>query len=158
MKRIKVNKKNLKLLIISLIPLLGSLLISYIIKDYFGIYQSLTKPYFAPPAIVFAIVWPILYILMGVSSAIIGQYEDNDASFIFYVQLLLNYLWPILFFILRLYAISFFELIILFLLIIITTFKFFKINKIAGILFIPYILWTIYAGYLNFMVWMYNEM
>lgn len=154
----KINKKNIRFIIISLIPLLVSLLISYIIKDYFSIYQSVTKPYFAPPSIVFAIVWPILYILMGVSSAIISQDKDNNAGFVFYVQLLLNYLWPILFFVLRLYAISFLELIILFLLIIITTFKFFRINKISGILLVPYLLWTIYAGYLNFMVWMYNEM
>ena len=85
---------------------------------------------------------------------------ENTGTALFYyiVQLLLNYFWYILFFGLRLYGLSFIELIILFIFEIITFIKFIKLDKIAGFLLIPYILWTIFGGVLNFFVWMKNEM
>lgn len=84
--------------------------------------------------------------------------NDYNGYFNYLVQLLINFLWSIIFFNFRLYGISFILIIILLIFIIITVIKFFKTDKIAGILMIPYILWTVFATYLTFYIWMFNEM
>ncbi|WP_370773430.1 TspO/MBR family protein [Clostridium sp.] len=84
--------------------------------------------------------------------------NDYDGYFYYFIQLLINFLWAIIFFNLRLYGISFILTIVLLVLIIITTVKFFKVDKIAGALMIPYIAWVAFASYLTFYVWMFNEM
>lgn len=159
------GKFKLKPLIISiLIPFIGagiSTLISGLNKGDF--YASLQKPPLSPPDWIFAFVWPILYLLMGIACYRVYMKEDitgkgSNSIFIYGIQLLLNFLWPILFFGFKLYGLAFIELIILFIFIIITTIKFYKVDKLAGILLVPYLLWTIFAGYLNFGVWFLNEM
>ena len=82
-----------------LIPLLlGS--IAGLITAGMADYQMLTKPPLAPPAILFPIVWTILYILMGVSYGILKAKRkiSDDVKFIYYFQLFVNLLWPIFFF------------------------------------------------------------
>lgn len=159
------GKFKLKPLIISiLIPFIGagiSTLISGLNKGDF--YASLQKPPLSPPDWIFAVVWPILYLLMGIACYRVYMKEDitgkgSNSIFIYGIQLLLNFLWPILFFGFKLYGLAFIELIILFIFIIITTIKFYKVDKLAGILLVPYLLWTMFAGYLNFGVWFLNEM
>ena len=85
--------------------------------------------------------------------------KDIGTSLFFYIiQLLLNYLWPVIFFSFRLYGMAFIELIVLFIFVGITFVKFIKLDKIAGFLFIPYMAWLIFAGVLNYFVWWKNEM
>ncbi|MPQ45175.1 TspO/MBR family protein [Clostridium tarantellae] len=158
------GKFNLGDLIINLlIPLGGSFIISQIINTSVVQYEVLNKPVFAPPSVVFPIVWPILYILMGIASYRI--YLKNKAGFktnrglTFYsIQLSLNFLWSIIFFNFKLYGLAFIELILLFLFIIITIFKFIKLDKISAILMVPYAIWVTFAGVLNYFIWMLNEM
>ena len=126
-------------------------------------YEMLKKPFFTPPAIVFPIVWTILYILMGIAAYRIfmrnKQGADDKGGYFFYLlQLMINFLWSFIFFTFRLYGISFIVLIILFILIVITFIKFIKVDKIAGLLLIPYLIWVAYAGVLNFFIWVLNEM
>ena len=78
--------------------------------------------------------------------------------FFYSLQLILNLLWPIIFFSLRLYGIAWIELVIIILLLIITIIKFFKIDKVSGILLVPYILWSGIFLYLNIVIWVLNEM
>lgn len=80
------------------IPLGLGILVSLVLKDSFN-YDSLIKPNFAPPAILFPIVWTILYTLMGVSYARIkGKGINHDeVRKIYYSQLFVNLVWPILF-------------------------------------------------------------
>ena len=169
MKRIcnvfKVNGrvKVLPLILLTLLPLLGSGVIGYLIKDTVNVYSGLERPVFSPPAIIFMIVWPILYLLMGLASYRIYMLRDEGkdvgSSLFFYcLQLLLNYLWPLIFFSFRLYGVAFIELVILMIFVIITFIEFFKLDKCAGILLIPYIIWLAFAGVLNFFLWMKNEM
>ncbi|MGL4774165.1 MAG: TspO/MBR family protein [Clostridium sp.] len=161
----KVNGKFklLPFIISILIPLGGGALIGLLTKNTVLIYSKLTIPLLAPPSWIFGVVWPILYILMGIASyriyMIRDEGKDVGSSLFFYLlQLLLNFLWPIVFFSFRLYGLSFILLVVLFIFIIITFIQFLKIDKVAGILLIPYIAWIIYAGFLNFVVWMFNEM
>ncbi|WP_243428140.1 TspO/MBR family protein [Clostridium rhizosphaerae] len=139
-----------------------------ILSAYLGMsnrenYESFIKPSFAPPEWVFGIVWTILYLLMAIAAYRIwlkGKKEANvrKALTLYGIQLLLNFLWTIIFFRFRLIGLAFFELMLLLIFTLLTTFEFFRIDKIAGILMIPYILWVSFAGVLNFTFWMLNNM
>lgn len=146
-----------------LIPLGGGVGVSLLLRNTISIYDNLKKPIFTPPNIVFPIVWAILYLIIGVAAYRIYMNNrlgrnDFDGYFYYLVGLLLNFLWPIVFFGLRLYGISFILVIVLLIFIIVTTIKFFKVDKIAGILMIPYGIWVTFASILNFFIWMFNEM
>lgn len=164
----KGNKEKKKVdigaLIISLIISVGGGFIAGIFnKNSILMYSNLQKPVFSPPAIVFPIVWTILYILMGIAAyrvyMVIKETNTSKIPLVFYgIQLILNFLWPFLFFNFRLYGLAFVELVVLFIFIILTTIAFFKRDKVAGMLMIPYAAWAAFAGVLNFFVWMLNEM
>ncbi len=142
-------------------------IITFVVGSFFEIismnnmetYNGLIKP-FSIPGIVFPIVWSILYLLMSISCYII--YESNNinkkiALIIYFVQLIINSLWSLLFFGFNLYLISFLWILLLIVFVIIMIVKFYKINKLSGLLQIPYLLWTIFAGYLNFMIYILNR-
>ena len=161
----KVNGKFrfIPFIVLTILPLIGGGVIGYFIKDSIAIYEKLDAPIFAPPGIVFPIVWTILYLLMGFASYRIYMLRDSGKDigtslFFYIIQLLLNYFWPIIFFSFRLYGLAFIEIIVLAIFVVITFIKFIKLDKIAGFLFIPYILWLIFAGVLNYFVWWKNEM
>ena len=122
-------------------------------------YNSLNKPFLAPPSIVFPIVWSILYILMGVSYGILETRDliEDKTNIIYYWQLIANAIWPILFFLFKWRLIAFIWIIILAISVLIMIIEFFKKNKIAGALQIPYLLWTIFATYLNFGIYILNK-
>lgn len=161
--KVKGKFKLIPFLISIFIPISGAFLVSKTFGNAIHLYYELDRPIFAPPAMVFPIVWSTLYILMGFACYRIYMIRDtgeNTGTALFYyiIQLLLNYFWYVLFFGLRLYGLSFIELIILFIFEIITFIKFIKLDKIAGLLLIPYILWSISGEVLNFFIWMKNEM
>lgn len=145
------------------ISLGGGLLISFLVNNTMYVYDGLKKPIFTPPNIVFPIVWTILYIIMGIAAYRIYMNNklgksDFGGYFYYLISLLINFLWPLIFFGLRLYGISFILIIILLAFVIVTTIKFLKVDKISGFLMIPYILWLSFAAVLNFYIWMLNEM
>lgn len=162
----KKKPKILKLIISIIVPLAIGSIPMLLIPNIQSIYESLKKPFFAPPANIFPIVWTILYILMGIASYIVymKKYDDMDidvssALFVYMIQLLLNLFWTFIFFGLRLYGLGFLELVILFLFVILTAVRFYKKSGLKPfLLMVPYILWLIYAGVLNFFIWMLNEM
>lgn len=163
------NKLNRSIKIIPLVfnilvPLLGGFLVSYINRNAINFYSAnVKKPFFTPPSIVFPIVWSILYFLMGIAAYRIyirnkEHNEDNGAYFFYLIQLILNFMWSFIFFTFRLYGVAFIWIIILFIFVAITFIKFIKIDKIAGALLFPYMLWLVFAGVLNFFIWVFNEM
>jgi len=161
------EKKRIRfmILIVSIgIPLLMGGITLLFIPNMNLIYGNLVKPFFSPPAIVFPIVWTILYILMGIASykVYMLKYEKIDVSsalFVYAIQLLLNFLWTFIFFGLMLYGLAFIELIFLVIFVVLTIKRFYnKAGKKAALLLFPYLIWLIYAGVLNFFIWMLNEM
>ncbi len=130
------------------------------VDDWF---PTLEKPSFNPPNWVFAPVWSFLYILMGVAAGRVwGRIDferDNvkKALLFFWIQLALNALWSVLFFVLHNPLIALVEIILLWLMIYETYAKFKSIDKIAGWLFIPYLLWVTFATVLNAGLWWLNR-
>ena len=141
-----------------LIPLVLGGIVGFIISGSTD-YNSLIQPELAPPAILFPIVWTILYFLMGLSYGIITIYSDldSDVKTIYYSQLIVNLIWPIIFFVMKNRLLALIWIILLLILIIIMIVKFIKKNKVASLIQIPYLLWTIFATYLNFSIYLLNK-
>lgn len=125
--------------------------VSALFSGSFDLYSSIIKPPLSPPGYVFGIVWPILYLLMGISFYYIKKdnYILNNACVWYYVQLFLNFIWSIIFFRFRMFSFSVVILALLILSVVITFIKFRQINKSASNYLIPYVLWIIFAFYLN---------
>lgn len=150
-----------KSLILSLLISLGvGGLSALITMGSMDIYKYLDKPFLAPPSIVFPIVWTILYIFMGISSYLIYESKDvnkQSALLIYGLQLFVNFIWPIFFFVLSNRLFALFIIIILLVLIVVMMVKFYKINKLAAYLQIPYLIWVIFATYLNYGFYILNR-
>lgn len=145
---------NIKKLIKSIaIPLIMGIIVSLIMMP-FNDYGSLNQPPLSPPGILFPIVWTILYILMGISAYIVS--ENNGSLSTYYLQLILNGLWSIIFFVFKLRLLAFIWIIVLIFLVAKMIKEFLRVNKTAGYLQIPYLLWLIFAAYLNFGVYVLN--
>jgi len=150
----KILKLMTAILFCQVVGVVGSLFTYPSIQTW---YATVRKPDFTPPNWVFAPVWIILFVLMGISAYLIwikGLENKNIriALLIFGIQLVLNGLWSFLFFGLQSPLYAFFEVIILWLVILLTITKFSKISKTAGLLLIPYIIWVSFAAILNFYI------
>ena len=122
-----------------LVPLVAGAAAGMISGSGMAAYEQMAKPPLSPPGWVFSVVWTILYILMGIAACLVAKSYDPDsqeAIRAFWVQLIVNVIWPILF--LGLWVLVF------------RLWKQFKsIDKRAGYLLVPYLLWLTFAGYLN---------
>ena len=125
-------------------------------------YHSLSKPVFTPPDIVFSIVWPTIYILMGIAAFMIWHkgvesYAAKVAIAIFFFQLMLNAVWSIVFFGMHNITAAMIEITVLWAAILVCTIKFFAISNIAGALMLPYLIWVAFAMILNISIWLLNR-
>ena len=147
----------IKRIIYSLLPIVGGVLVGLIISGYMN-YGDMVKPPLSPPGIVFPIVWTILYILMGISYFIATKdNEDNkELDQIYLLQLLVNFMWPIIFFVLEMYFTAFLWIILLLILVIVMIKELLKVNKVSGYLQIPYLIWLLFATYLNLGITLLN--
>jgi len=150
-------------LIAILIPLAVGFLSALLTRGSMGIYADIVRPPLSPPAILFPIVWTILYVLMGVSSAMVWiRRKENPtdawAGLAYYAaSLIFNFGWSILFFSFRQYLAAFLWLLVLWYLILKTILHYRKVVPLAAYLQIPYLLWVTFAGYLNLAVWILNR-
>jgi len=154
-----MKKINFKRLIISLLIPLVVGAVSSLISMPFMNSNELIQPSLAPPGWIFPVVWTILYILMGISFYIIleeDNYDKDYAYVVYFLQLLVNGLWSIFFFVFKWRLFSSIWLLLLILLIITMIIKFYKINKLASLLQIPYLIWCIFALYLNISIYLLN--
>lgn len=125
-------------------------------------YLGLKKPFFNPPSWVFAPVWTILYIMMGVSAFIVWRKGLKDrmaklAIAIFIFQLLLNFLWSPAFFGMRSPGAALAVIIFLWQFILLTMLLFYRISISAFVLLIPYIAWVSFAVILNLSIFLLNR-
>lgn len=122
-------------------------------------YNTLEKPPLSPPGFIFGIVWTILYILMGLSYGLLSTrgLVDKKEKCIYYTQLIVNLIWPILFFVFKARLISCLWIILLLILIIYMIITFYKKHRLAAYLQIPYLIWTAFATYLNIGIYILNK-
>lgn len=151
-----INWKKLfiSILIPNTLGFLGSLL-----GNVSGGFNEIVKPSFTPPAIIFPIVWTILYVLLGISSYLVyeSNSEDKNSSIIIYgIGLILNSLWTLFFFRLKWFLFSFILILLILFFVIWMIIKYYRINKVAAFLQIPYVFWLIFAVVLSFNVYLLN--
>jgi benzodiazapine receptor len=123
-------------------------------------YQELTKPSWNPPNYLFGPVWSSLYLMMGISLAIIWNLSKTPgrqvALWLFATQLFLNFWWSIIFFQFHSLTGALIEIVLLWLLIQVTIVQFSKHSKAAAWLLVPYAAWVTFASILTFTIWSLN--
>lgn len=155
------KKKTLSLVLCVLIPLAVGGLSAFITRRGMADFAQMAKPPLTPPAIVFPIVWTVLYVLMGVASWLVlqssaGKDTVSKALKRYGEQLFFNFFWSVFFFSLSVYYAAFLWLIALWVMILLTLLSFWKIRPAAGALMLPYLVWVTLAGYLNLSVALLN--
>ncbi len=154
----KIFKIIIAVAICLLVGALSSIATQSSVNDW---YLTLNKPSFNPPNWIFAPVWTILYVMMGVAAGIVwgkGFHHIwvKTGLYHFGFQLLLNAMWSLVFFGLKepFYALL---IIIALAILIVLTIKWFNVvSKKAAWLLVPYLLWVIFATALNFKIWELN--
>ena len=149
------SNENFKKIVHALLPLIIGGIVGFITSNAMG-YNDLVKPALSPSAIVFSIVWTIIYLLIGISYILLKEKVNKETKQLYYGQLIFNYLWIFIFFVFKLRLLSILWIIILDVLVICMTYQFYKQNKLSGILLIPYVLWLFFATYLNIFIYFLN--
>ena len=117
-------------------------------------YATLEKPFFNPPNWIFAPVWTVLYVLMGIAVGRVWNYGIHHrwvktAIYHFGFQLLVNGLWSLVFFGLK-NPIGAMAVIVVLLFLIVRTIQQFRIVDLMGTrLLYPYLIWVVFATFLN---------
>ena len=147
------NSEIKKKIIYIIIPIIIGNLIGIITKNHvFYIKASI-----APPDIVFPIVWTILYGILGYTYYLLNnEYNTSLINKIFILQLIINYIWPIIFFKFGLFFISFLWITLLDIEVLIMLLNLYKINSKVFYLNLPYFIWLLFATILNYMTYIIN--
>lgn len=160
----KETKQIIKTFVIAIaIPLAVGILSALLTRNSMDIYSEVETPPLSPPSILFPIVWTILYVLMGVSSALVWLNREKDpksaeSGLLYYaVSLAFNFTWSIIFFNFRWFLFAFVWLLVLLYLIVRTILSYRKVSPVAAYLQIPYAVWVTFAGYLNVGIWLLNK-
>lgn len=117
-------------------------------------FAELVKPALYPPPVTFAIVWTVLYVMLGVALALVlaarGAPGRGLAAVFFVAQFVLNLAWSPVFFALHRMSAALVVIALLLVLASVTTALFWRVRPVAGALLLPYLLWLAFATYLNF--------
>ena len=121
-------------------------------------YSQLVKSNYNPPDWIFAPVWTTLYLMMTFAIWFYWHSKNRDMNtvYIYFIHIVFNTTWSIVFFGLHQILLALIVLVILIILIIILIFKFKRVNYVSAYLMIPYLLWCCYALFLNFNLFILN--
>ena len=121
-------------------------------------YSELIKSNFNPPDWIFAPVWTMLYFLMTLAIWFFWHSKKRDMNtvYIYFIHILFNTTWSVVFFAYHNILLALINLMILLGLIIILILRFMRVNKTSAYLMIPYLLWSLYALFLNFNLFLLN--
>lgn len=158
-----MKQKNFFLLIVSLAVSLSA----GFFGSFFTItgpgtwYDLLTKPSFNPPNWIFAPVWTLLFIFMGIALFLVWRRAETKVQILhiwryFSLQLIFNILWSFCFFYLQNPRLAFLEIIALIIFIIAMMIHFYKIDKRSLYLLLPYLIWVAFATLLTYSIWQLN--
>ncbi|MCX8202360.1 MAG: tryptophan-rich sensory protein [Candidatus Micrarchaeota archaeon] len=151
----------LKLVIAILIPFCAGAVGSYFtFPEIDSWYQLLAKPSFNPPNWIFGPVWSFLYLLIGISFYLIWKEKEISKNLsiykYFFIQLVLNTSWSLVFFGLKNIFFALLLIIVLWFSILLTILSFYKVSRISAYLLIPYLIWVSFATILNYYVYILN--
>jgi tryptophan-rich sensory protein len=123
-------------------------------------FAGLTKPSLYPPPAVFALVWTVLYILMGIALAMVASARGAQwrvaALAVFAVQFVLNLAWSPLFFGGHQLLAALILIVVLDVAVVATVALFFRIRPVAAALLLPYLAWLLFATLLTWQLHVAN--
>ncbi len=156
--------RRVKIYVVSIfIALMTGILSSALTSGNMDIYGRIVKPPLSPPSILFPIVWTALYVLMGISAAMIYERKSQNvtatqnALSLYGGNLIVNFTWSIIFFGFSRFLFAFIWLLFLLFIIIRMIISFKKLYPVSGYLQIPYAVWVTFAGYLNLAIYILNK-
>ena len=122
--------------------------------------SAIAQPPLSPPALLFPIIWTILYALLGFGSARVWMSppspERSRALNLYAIQLILNFFWSLIFFNAQAFGFALFWLLALWLMVLLTILAFNEVDPLAAKLQVPYLVWLTFAAYLNLGIWYLN--
>tara|TARA_Y100001970_G_scaffold138979_1_gene170981 strand:- start:107 stop:574 length:468 start_codon:yes stop_codon:yes gene_type:complete len=121
-------------------------------------YSKLVKSNLNPPDWIFAPVWTTLYLMMTIAIWFFWHTKNRDMGtiYIYFIHVLFNTTWSVVFFGLHNISLALINLVILICLIVVLILRFKRVNKISSYLMIPYLLWSCYALFLNINLYILN--
>lgn len=120
-------------------------------------YIALQKPSIQPPAIVFPIVWTVVYLLFAASLTLVQlNCKDNKTYVLFVIQGVLNILWCLFFFTAHLPLVALVIIIGYLISTYLTMRRIYSCSKTAFFLFLPQCVWLVFAAVLNYMIVLLN--
>ena len=121
-------------------------------------YSKIIKSNYNPPDWIFAPVWTTLYLMMTLAIWFFWHSKNRDMNtiYIYFIHIVFNTTWSIVFFGLHQILFALIILLILIFLIVILFIRFKRVNLVSYYLMIPYLLWTLYALFLNFSLLILN--
>ena len=131
-------------------------------------YATLAKPAWNPPSWLFAPVWTALYAAMGVASCLVWRVGDQGNSpavrvavrrslLLYAAQLIVNAVWSPTFFGLKRPDLALVVIVVMWVLVVTTAWRFLRVSRWAGLLLVPYVAWVTFAAVLNAAVWQLNR-
>ena len=151
-----MKKIDFKKLVISFSIVVGLVLISMIFtKNSMSLYEEMVKPSVAPSPIVFPIVWTILYTIIAIT--LYRFLDDKKIRSAILLNLVINIIWPILFFRYELFLTSAIWLLLIIVTLIYELVIIFKKDKVFAYINLPYLVWLFFALYLNIMIFVLNK-
>lgn len=119
-----------------------------------GWYQAAEKAALNPPDWMFGVVWPILYLMMGLSFALLWRLPEASPQKqillrLFVAQLILNLAWSFVFFQLQLLWLATAWIVVLGATVLFVIVKSWPIRRNAALLLLPYFGWLCFALYLS---------
>ena len=150
-----MKKIDIKKVIISFSVVIILVLLSMIFtKNTMGFYDKIIKPDIAPKGVVFPVVWTILYFIIAVT--LYRFFDEHHIRNSVILNLVVNVMWPILFFRFNLFFISIIWLALIIVTLIYELVKIYRVDKRFAYLNLPYLFWLFYALYLNIMIFSLN--
>jgi len=123
-------------------------------------YRKLNKPAWNPPDAIFGPVWGTLYFFMAAAAWLVwykaGWEGLTGPLGLFLLQLVLNALWPWIFFDRHRIDVALLDISVLWVAVAATVAAFWKVMPAAGMLLVPYLAWISFAALLNFRIWRSN--
>ena len=114
-------------------------------------YSEFIKSNYNPPDWIFAPVWTTLYLMMTLAIWFFWHTKNRDMNtvYVYFIHIIINTTWSIIFFAFHKLFMAFIVLIILIILIVLLIARFRRVNMLSYYLMIPYLLWCFYALILN---------
>lgn len=156
MKKVHIHFYLLPLLLCFALSALAAVLQMNALRDW---YPYLVKPALTPPNVLFPIVWTLLYACIGVSAGLAlssCQNGRHTAMLLWYIQLALNFLWSILFFVCRSPFLALLDILALDAAVVLYIIFSAKVSRAAAWVMVPYLAWVLFATYLNIGLWTAN--